>query len=124
MRCPRCLRELADVSQRCDCGSVALTAPATGSALVRTNESVALVEVVPTTSEARLAQYVGQSFRRIVDSPQLARPLRLTKTYWPVAVVPTTVAVVAAVGFKTSLAFVGSALMWGMSIAIQLLGNM
>ena len=86
--------------------------------------ALAPAEPLALTAEARLAQNISLGFRRIFASPQLARPLYLAKTYWPVAVIPTTVGIVAAVGVKTSLTVVGTALLWGMSIAIQLWGNM
>jgi hypothetical protein len=121
MRCPSCLCERDDGTVRCPCG--AALAPATDSALM-VRPGMALAQGVPMTPEARMAHNLTQGFRRLVGSPQLARPLQLARTYWPVAVIPTAVAVVLGVGVKTSLYYVGHALYWGMSVAMQLLGNM
>ena len=119
MHCPDCLRELGDAGERCTCGGAA--AGTTSTALQTRPQESALA--VPLSAEARLANNLTQGFRRLVGHPQLARPLQLAKTYWPVAVIPTAVGVVAGVGVKTSLAVVGSALYWGMTVALQLLGN-
>lgn len=110
------------MSDRCDCQE----SPSRSQALVPAHGSQALAQVdaPPLSMEARLAHNLSQGFSRLVAHPRLAQPLQLARRYWPVAAIPAAAAVVGIVGVKTSLGLLGSALLWGMSLAMQLLGNM
>ena len=122
MRCPSCLREHDPRSGRCDCPASPL--PSQALVPVQGCQALAQVDAPPLSLEARLANNLSQGFDRLISHPRLAQPLQLTRRYWPVAAIPAAATVVGIVGVKTSLGLLGSALLWGMSLAIQLLGNM
>lgn len=123
MQCPSCQKEQRPDGGRCACGADRADTTALAEVSPRTPMPL-MAPMAPMSIEARLAHNLSQGFHRALSHPRLARPLQLTRTYWPVAAIPAVATVVGVVGVKTSLSLLGSALLWGMSVAAQLLGNM
>lgn len=131
MQCPSCHNVRSPDGGRCGCGAdrAGPTALALAKAPPLTPWSPSSpvsssAPLSPLSVEARLARNLSETFHGALSHPRLARPLQLARTYWPVAAIPAAATVVGVVGVKTSLGLLGSALLWGMSVAAQLLGNM
>lgn len=125
MQCPRCHEVPGPPAGSCQCsgnraGTTALALPQAAPPL----PVLPMSPMPPMSAEARLAHNLAQGFHRALAHPRLCWPLQLARTYWPVAAIPGVAVAVGVVGVKTSLSLLGSALLWGMSVAAQLLGNM